>query len=112
MPHIAHPSWLGAGVALFLIGFWFWRWSSRNNIDVKGMAISAAWQGARQGKLDVPDELKAKFNDIANETSNTKRATKAGGTVIRHFVAKVFGLVGLVGMLGGLALSAAGIWYK
>jgi hypothetical protein len=112
MPDIAHPTWLAAGFGLFLIGLWFWRWSSRNSIDVKGAAIAAAWQGARQGKLDVPDDLKAKYQAITNEPSHTRRAAKAGGTVARHFIAKVFGLVGLVGMLGGLALAAAGVWMK
>jgi hypothetical protein len=112
MPNIAHPTWLAAGIALFLIGVWFWRWSQRHSLDVKSAAIGAAWQGARSGKLDVPDDLKAKFQDIANEKSNTRRAAKAGGTVARHFLAKIFGMVGLVGMLSGLALAAAGIWWK
>lgn len=112
MPAIAHPTWLGIGVLLFLIGLWFWRWSSRNSIDVKGAALGAAWQGVRQGRLDMPEDIKSRMTDIANETSNTRRATKAGGMAARHFIAKLFGLVGLVGMLGGLALAAAGLWWK
>jgi hypothetical protein len=112
MPAIAHPTWLGLGILLFLAGLWFWRWSSRNSLDLKGAAMSAALQGVRQGRLDMPDDLKSRVKDIANETSNTKRVAKAGGMAARHFIAKIFGLVGLAGMLGGLALAAAGIWWK
>jgi hypothetical protein len=112
MPAIAHPTWFAIGCVLFLVGLWFWRWASRNSLDLKGAAVGAAWQGVKQGRLDVPDDLKNRFNDIASETSNTKRAAKAGSMAARHFLAKVFSIVGLVGMLGGLALAAAGIWWK
>jgi hypothetical protein len=112
MPTIAHPTWLAIGCVLFIVGLWFWRWASRNSLDFKGAAVGAAWQGVKQGRLDVPDDLKNRFNDIASENSNTKRAAKAGGMAARHFIAKVFSLIGLVGMLGGLALAAAGIWWK
>jgi hypothetical protein len=112
MPHIAHPALLAAGLITFLIGVWFWRWSSRNAIDVKGAALGAAWQGVKSGRVDVPDDLKQKYEAIANEKSNVRRAGKAGGTVVRHFIAQVFGLIGIAGMLGGLGLAAAGIWWK
>jgi hypothetical protein len=112
MPPIAHPNWLIAGIVVFLLGLWFWRWSSRNSIDLKGAAIGAAWQGVKQGKLDVPEDLKQRYTDIAGERSNTKRAMKAANMGARHFIAKVFGLIGLAGMIGGLALAAAGIWWK
>lgn len=112
MPAINHPTWFAIGCVLFLIGVWFWRWASRNSVDLKGAAVGAAWQGVRQGRVDVPDELKNRFNEIASESSNAKRATKAGGMAVRHALAKVFTIVGLVGMLGGLALAAAGVWWK
>ncbi len=113
LPALANPMLLIVGAALFLVGLWCWRWSSRHSLDLKGAAIGAAWQSAKSGKMPgIPDDMKAKFNDIANESSNVKRATKAGGTVARHFMAKVMGLAGLIGLLGGLALMAAGIWWK
>lgn len=112
MPSIANPAWLIAGVVVFVIGVWFWRWSSRNSIDLKGAAMDAAWQGVRQRKLDVPDDLKQRYTEIANEASHTKRAVKAANMGARHFIAKVFGLIGLAGMIGGLALAGIGIWWK
>ena len=81
--------------------------------DAGVAAIGAAWQSARSGKLpDIPEDMKSKYNDIASEQSNVKRARKVGGTVARHFIAKVMSIAGLVGMLGGLALAAAGVWWK
>ncbi len=112
MPAIANPTLLGIGALVLLIGLWLWRWSSRNAIDIKGAAVGAAWQAARKGELAVPDDIKNKFNDIAAEQSNVGRAKKAGGTVVRHFIAQVLGIAGLIGMLGGLALMAAGVFWK
>jgi hypothetical protein len=112
MSAIAHPVWVVVGGILFLVGLWFWRWASRNSIDLKGAAVGAAWQGVRERRLDVPEDLKNRFNEIAGEASNTKRAAKAGSMAARHFMAKVFSIIGLIGMLGGLAVAAAGIWWK
>ena len=109
---IARPGWLIAGIVIFLLGVWLWRWSSRNSIDIKGAAVGAAWQGVRQGRLDVPDDLKQRYNDVAGESTNSKRALKAANMGARHFMAKVVGLMGLAGILGGLALAAVGIWWK
>jgi hypothetical protein len=113
MPAIASPTLLGAGALAFLIGLWLWRWSSRNAIDVKGAAIGAAWQAARKREMpSVPQDLKHKLQEIAAHKSHAGKAAKAGTTVARHFIAQVFGIVGLIGILGGLALMAAGIFWK
>lgn len=109
---IANPALLIAGIVVFVIGVWLWRWSQRHTVDLQGAALSAGWQGLRKGRLDLPDDLKSRFNDIASETSNTRRAAKAGGTVVRHFMAQVVWLIGLGAMVGGLALSAAGIFWN
>jgi hypothetical protein len=109
---IANPALLVAGLAVLFVGLWMWRWSSRNAIDVKGAALGAAWQGVRQGRLDIPDDIKSRMNELANEGSNVGRAKKAGGMAIRHALAKVVGLAGLVAILAGLALSAAGVFWK
>ena len=112
MPAIANPTLLVIGFVVFLIGLWLWRWSSRNSIDIKGAAVGAAWQGVRQGRLDIPDDIKSKITDLANEQSNVGRAKKAGGMAVRHAMAQVVGIAGLIGVLLGLALAAAGIWWK
>jgi hypothetical protein len=113
MPAIANPTLLGIGVLVLLIGLWLWRWSSRNSIDVKGAVAGAAWQAARKGEMpSVPQDLKHKLQDIASHKSHAGKAAKAGTTVARHLIAKLFGIAGLIGMLGGLGLIAAGFFWK
>lgn len=112
MPAIANPTLLVAGLIVLLVGLWLWRWSSRNSIDIKGAAVGAAWQGVRQGRVDIPDDIKSKITDLTKEQSNVGRAKKAGGMAFRHALAQVVGIAGLVGMVLGLALAAAGIWWK
>lgn len=113
MPQIANPTLLGVGLLVLLIGIWMWRWSSRQVIDVKGMALGAAWDGVKKGQIpSVPDELKSRFTDIAAEKSNVGRAKKAGGTVARHFLGRMVGIASFIAVLVGLGLMAAGIWWK
>jgi hypothetical protein len=112
MPSIAHPTWLVVGLILLGLGFWLWRWSARHAIDLKAAALDAAWQGARGGKLAIPADLQSKYDAIAAEKGNVRRAAKAGGTVVRHLLARIAGLAGLISMVGGLGLAAAGIWWS
>ena len=80
MPQIANPTLLGIGLLVLLVGIWMWRWSSRQVIDVKGLAIGAAWSGVKKGQMpSVPDDLKSKFSDIASQTTHSGKAKKAGG---------------------------------
>lgn len=51
------------------------------------------------------------MNELAAEKSNVGRAKKAGGMALRHVMAKVMGIGGLIGMFGGLALAAAGVFW-
>lgn len=113
MPAIPHPYLLAAGIVLFLIGIWCWRWSSRHAIDLKGAAIGAAWQSATSRQIpDVPDDIKGKFTEIANQPSHVGKAKRAGGIAVRHFIAQVVWIASLIGLAGGLALAAAGILWK
>lgn len=113
MPQIANPTLLGVGLIVLLLGIWMWRWSARQVIDVKGMAMGAAWDGVRKGQMPhVPDDLKSRFNEIASETTHRGKAKKAGGAVARHFIGQMVGIASFVALLAGLGLMAAGIWWK
>lgn len=113
MPAIANPILLVIGAVVFLIGLLLWRWSSRNAIDLKGAAIGAAWQAARKRELpSVPDDIQHKLDEIAAKKTHAGKAVKAGATVVRHFIAQVIGIGGLIGLLGGLALMAAGMLWS
>ncbi len=110
---IHNPIVFGIGIAALIAGFMLWRWASRNSVNLKGAALSTAISTARSGKIpSVPDELKGHFDKVAGAGSHTERAKVVGGTVARHFMAKVVGLAGLVGVLAGIAMIAAGVFWK
>ncbi len=109
-----HSPWLlGAGLAVLLLGGLLWRWAQRNSIDIRGAAVSSAIATARSGLLPgVPDHLKGHVDKIAAAGSNTARAKMVGGTVARHFMAKAVRMAGLVGIIAGIAMSAAAVLWK
>lgn len=110
---IPHPYLLAIGIALFLLGIWFWRWSSRNAIDLKGAAIGAAFQGAVRRQIpDIPDDIKSKISQVTSEQSNIKRAQKAGTLAARHAVAQVVWITSLVCLVAGATLTVAGFYWR
>ena len=110
---IQNPIVFGIGIAALIVGFMMWRWAGRNRVNLKGAVLSSAMATARSGKMPgVPDELKGHLDKVAGAGSHTARAKVVGGTVARHFMAKVVGLAGLMGVLAGLAMIAAGVFWK
>lgn len=110
---IHNPIVFGIGIAALIVGFLLWRWAGRNSVNLKGAALNSALATARSGKMPaMPDELKGHLDKVVGAGSHTERAKVVGGTVARHFMAKVVGLAGLVGVLAGLAMIAAGVFWK
>ena len=104
---------LATGLAVFAVGALSWRWSARNSVNITGAALSAVITTARSGrKPTMPIELKGHLDTIKSAHSNTERARIVGGTVARHYVAKVFGWFGLIGVLLGSAMAIAGVFWK
>ncbi len=115
LPTIHRPGLLLAGLGIFVMGWLLRRWASRHDMMgmVTGAATGAAWQAVKGRKVpDMPSELKSKMQEFQDEGSNVGRAKKAAGYAARHFIAQVVGLAGWVGLLGGLALMAAGVFWK
>jgi hypothetical protein len=111
MPAIHHPYLLFTGIAVFLIGFWLFRWSGRH--DMKSLAVDAAWKAATsRGKTAMTPEIQAKLDALKADTSTIGRGKQVAGMTVRHFVAQVVGLISYAALLGGLGLMAAGIWWK
>ena len=109
---IHSPILLGLGIAAFLLGIVLWRWSSRHSINLKGAAISSAYSAVKGGNIPaVPDALKVQYDKVAAETSNVGRARVVGGSVARHFIAKVVGWAGLAAFLsGGVMIALSFLW--
>jgi hypothetical protein len=110
---IHNPILFAIGLAVLVVGFLLWRWAGRNSVNLAGAALSTAVSSARSGKMPtVPDNLKGHLDKVVGAGSNTERAKVVGGTVARHFMAKFVGMAGMVGVLAGLAMAAAGIFWK
>ncbi len=115
MHALSHPFLFGGGAMLLLIGFWLWRWASRHDLGLKGLAVDAAWQVAKnKGKLSALAQSDAanRVKDLQAEGSNVGKAKKAAGFAARHAMAKVASLAGLAGMLAGAVLFALSFYLK
>lgn len=99
----------GAGLALVAV-LVMWRVS---RYDLAGAAFDSAWQVARgKRSAENPTALEEKYNEIAGEASVTGKATRAAGTVIGHFAAKVANLIAILMLLAGAALIALGYFWR
>lgn len=111
MQALNHPWLLGGGGLLLVIGLSLWRWASRH--DLKGLAVDAAWQVAKnKGNLAVETELGNRLKDLQDDGSNVSRAKKAVGYGVRHVMAQVASIAGMIGMLAGAAMIAAAFYLK
>lgn len=111
MPSIAHPWMLALGIAALIIGWLLMRWSGRH--DMKGLAVDAAWTAAKsRGKNAMTPEIQAKLDALKADASAVGRTKQVAGMAARHFVAQVAGIAGIVALLAGAALIAAGIWWR
>lgn len=112
---IHNPMLLAAGVGVLVVGYLLRSWASRHNLTevATGAAMSAAWNTVRSGKVKaVPEEISSRFDDVASAKTNVGRAGKVAGYAARHVLAQLVGWIGFGLMLVGLALGAAGVFWK
>ncbi|WP_334151397.1 hypothetical protein [Hyphomicrobium sp.] len=112
MPELGTNEWMMIwGVGIAVLGLLImWRVS---RYDLAGAAFDSAWQVAR-GKRSAasPTALEQKYNEIAREASLSGKARRTAGTVIGHFVAKVFNMIAMLMLLGGAVLVAIGWFWR
>lgn len=105
---MAHPYLAATGLLLILIGVLLWRWSSRH--DLKGMALDAAWQVAKNRRLDVETDLGNRLKDLRSEGSNTRRAKLVAGHAVRHLLAPAVNITALVCLAAGMIMIGYALW--
>ncbi|MEQ1649368.1 MAG: hypothetical protein ABL898_12335 [Hyphomicrobiaceae bacterium] len=112
MPAVLHPLMLTSGIALLVLGILLWRYSARHSIDVKGAAISSGAAAIFSKKFPtVPQDMRDKFDNVANQTSHAGKAKAAGGTLFRAALAKLAFFLSLGSLLIGLiAIILAFYW--
>jgi hypothetical protein len=113
MPAVVHPMMLAAGLALIALGILLWRYSARHTIDVKGAAISSGASAIFGKKFPtVPQDMRDKFDNVANQKSHTGKAKAAGGTLFRAALAKLAFFLSLGAFLTGLISIILALYWK
>jgi hypothetical protein len=108
---MAHPYLLGSGGVLIILGVLLYRWASR--YDLKGMALDAAWQVAKnRGRLDVETDLGNRLNELQAEGSNVERAKMVASHAARHVAAQAMNVAALICFAAGALLIAIAVWWK
>jgi hypothetical protein len=105
---MTHPYLLGAGSLLMVLGLLLMRWASRH--DLKGLAIDAAWEMAKNRRLNVETDLGNRVKDVRDEASNVGRAKMVAGHAARHLAAQVASIAGLIALATGALLIALAVW--
>jgi hypothetical protein len=108
---MAHPYLLGGGGLLIILGILLFRWAS--HYDLKGLALDAAWQVAKnRGRLDVETDLGNRLKELQAEGSNVERARMVAGHAARHVVAQAMNVTALICFAAGAVLIAVAVWWK
>jgi hypothetical protein len=108
---MAHPYLLGSGGLLIIIGLLLYRWASR--YDLKGLALDAAWQMAKnRDRLDVETELGKRLKELRSEESNAARARRIAGHATRHVMAQALNVAALVAWAAGAVLIGLALLWK
>ncbi len=95
--------YLISGTILIAIGYVCRAIASR--YDFKEMLLCSAWQVLRGKRTAAtPTDIEQRFGEIASADSQLGKARRLGTNVAGHFIAPVLGLIGLLFILGGLAL--------
>jgi len=110
---IHSPAMLIAGLVLLAVGAMLWRWSARYSIDLRGAALGTAFAAAKSRTLpSVPEGLRPHLDKVSAETTNMGRAKAVGGSVVRHFLAKVAGWASMASIFAGVVLVALSVLWK
>src|SRR5262245_41879783 len=112
---IGSPALLVFGVVLALAGVLLMHWASSG--DLKDAAIGAAfgaawtllWQRKRPG---MPEELSSRVNEVRAQETHLRKAKVVTGFAVKHVVAQVASVTGLLFFAVGALLVAVGVFWK
>ena len=93
MRKISSPSAFGEGLGA----------ASSARISVRSASVFA-----RGRRTDIEDKL----GEVMSEASAVGKVGQVAKIGVGHVVAQIVGTAGLISMLAGLALAAAGIWWR
>ena len=81
--------------------------------DLTDVARDSVWQIARGKRTTLASTAaEIKLREIRGDSSAFGATRRTASTAIKHVLAQVFGLASLIAILAGLALLAAGFFWK
>jgi hypothetical protein len=112
---IAIPGLVILGVVLLLLGFLMMYWASSR--DLKGAAIGAVFRAAwtlvwRRQRPGIPEEVTSRVDEVRAQDTHLGKAKVVTGYAVKHFIAQVASLMGLVFFGFGALLAAIGVFWR
>ena len=112
---IGSPTLLVIGVLFVVPGMLLIYWASSR--DLKDAAIGAAlgaawtllWKRQRPG---VPEELTSRADEVRGQKTHLGKAKVVTGYAVKHVIAQVASLVGLVLLAVGALFALLGVFWK
>ncbi|MEQ1712879.1 MAG: hypothetical protein ABL908_15960, partial [Hyphomicrobium sp.] len=97
--------------AVFVLGLLLRRWSNRHSLT--DQLTDAAWEAVKARDAGVIGrEVQGKLDDINRAGSQFGKAKAVAGYGIRHAIAQVVGIAGLLALLGGVVLGGLGMYWR
>ena len=104
-----------SGLILLGAGFLMLNWASRRNLKdaAMGAAFGAAWTLLwKRQRPGVPEEFTSRMNEVRAQDSHLGKAKVVTGYAVKHVIAQVVGIAGMIVMLVGVVLAALGIFWR
>jgi hypothetical protein len=112
---IGSPTLLTIGVLLALPAILLIYWASSRNLKdaAIGAALGAAWTLLwKRQRPGVPEELTSRVDEVRGQETHLGKAKVVTGFAVKHLVAQVASLVGLVLFAFGVLFALLGIFWR
>jgi|SRR6185295_2755233 uncharacterized membrane protein len=112
---VASPSLLFLGVVLVLVGVLLMKWASSRDLKdaAIGAALGAAWTLLRRRKRPgMPEELSSRVNEVRSQETHLGKAKVVTGFAVKHVVAQVATVIGLLFLAVGALVVAVGVFWR
>ena len=111
---IGSPTLLVLGVVLALVGVLLMHWASSRDLKdaAIGAALGAAWTLLwRRKRPGMAEELSSRLNEVRSRETHLGKAKVVTGFAVKHVVAQVASVIGLLFFaLGAFVVTVAVFW--
>jgi len=112
---IGSPTLLFLGVVFALAGVLLMYWASSRDLKdaALGAAFGAAWTVLwRRKRPGMPEELSSRINEVRSQKTHLGKAKVVTGFAVKHVVAQVATVIGLLFLAAGAVSVAVGVFWK